>query len=124
MRPDYCPVANHPCMSDCEKPCSFDNGGMLLQLQQALDMLAGLHPGLTTDDPMQMAQQIFDHVQAEQAAHRRDVDGWRSNCEWRDVLINRWRAGMRELISQRMGAEAIRERLQSLLQGAAQEGPL
>lgn len=121
MRPDFCPVANHPCAAGCEKPCSLSDGGVTLQLQQALDMLAGLHPCLTTDDPTQMAQQIFDAVMAERAEHERALENSRRNIEGRDALIDRWRAGMRDIIPQRMGAEAIRERLQSLLNGAAQE---
>jgi len=92
---------------------------LLAERQQALDMLAGLHPCLTTDDPAEMARQIFDAVMAERAAHAEELANHRRNLEGRDALISRWRAGMRELIPQRMGAEAIRERLQSLLAGAA-----
>ncbi|HEY8877777.1 MAG TPA: hypothetical protein VIN03_09460 [Roseateles sp.] len=117
-RPDWCPVANHPCAAGCETPCSLSNGGMLMEMQQALDLLAGLHPCLTTDDPAEMAKQIFDSVMSERSAHAQAVTNWARNLDFRDELIARWRAGMRELISQRMGAEAIRERLQSLLRGA------
>lgn len=117
-RPDWCPVANHPCAAGCETPCSLSNGGMLMEMQQALDLLAGLHPCLTTDDPAEMARQIFDAVMSERAAHAEELKNHARNLEARDALISRWRAGMRELIPQRMGAEAIRERLQSLLRGA------
>lgn len=91
----------------------------LERTQQALDMLAGLHPCLTTDDPAEMAKQIFDAVMSERSAHAQEVTNWARNLDFRDELIARWRAGMRELIPQRMGAEAIRERLQSLLAGPA-----
>lgn len=84
----------------------------------ALDMLCGLAGEVSTDDPMTAAERIFDHVQAERAAHVQELKNYRRNLEGRDALIARWRAGMKEIISQRMGAEAIRERLQSLLQGA------
>jgi hypothetical protein len=96
---------------------------MLVEMQQALDMLAGLHPCLTTDEPPEMARQIFDAVMAERAAHAEELANHRRNLEGRDALIDRWRAGMRELIPQRMGAEAIRERLQSLLSGGAIQSP-
>ena len=89
----------------------------LIELQQALDLLAGLHPCLTTDDPAEMAKQIFDAVMSERAAHAQALANHARNLEARDALIARWRAGMRELIPKRMGAEAIRERLQSLLAG-------
>ena len=117
MRPDYCPVANHPCAAGCETPCSFSDGGVTLQLQQALDMLCGLAGEVSTDDPMAAAERIFDHVQAERAAHAQELENCRRNLEGRDALISKWRAGMREIIPQRMGAEAIRDRLQSLLRG-------
>lgn len=89
--------------------------------QRALDMLAGLHPCLTTDDPTEMAKQIFDAVMAERAEYERQMANHARNLEGRDALIARWRAGMRSLISRRMGAEAIRERLQSIMQGTDQE---
>jgi hypothetical protein len=38
-----------------------------------LELLAGLHPELTTDDPRQQALAIFDHVQSERAEHQRSV---------------------------------------------------
>ena len=72
---------------------------------------------MTTDDPTEMAKQIFDSVMAERSAHAQELANHARNLEARDALIGRWRAGMRELIPQRMGAEAIRERLQSLLTG-------
>lgn len=117
MRADFCPVANHPCAAGCEKPCSLSDGGVTMQLQQALDMLCGLAGEVSTDDPMTAAERIFDHVQAERAAHAQELENYRRNLEGRDALIARWRAGMKEIIPQRMGAEAIRERLQSLLRG-------
>jgi hypothetical protein len=44
------------------------------ELQQALDFLAGLHPCLTTDEPMVMAQSIFDTVQGQAAEQRRQLE--------------------------------------------------
>lgn len=70
----------------------------IAEMQQALDMLAGLHPCLTTDDPAEMAKQIFDAVMSERAAHAQELANHARNLEARDALIARWRAGMRELI--------------------------
>jgi hypothetical protein len=53
-------------------------------LRKALDLLAGLHPCLTTDDPMAMAEAIFEAVQSreqeardEEARHERAAEGFR-----------------------------------------------
>lgn len=89
MRADFCPVANHPCAAGCEKPCSLSDGGVTLQLQQALDMLCGLAGEVSTDDPMTAAERIFDHVQAERAAHVQELKNYRRNLEGRDALIRR-----------------------------------
>ncbi|WP_423459921.1 hypothetical protein [Ottowia sp. VDI28] len=95
-RPDYCPVGNEPCQSMCEEPCSWTPKTKAGKLQAALDLLAGLHPGLTVDDPMEAAQRIFDHVQAEQAEHRRERENDRLNIAARDSLIRRLRAQAKE----------------------------
>ncbi|HEX7687317.1 MAG TPA: hypothetical protein VF453_06410 [Burkholderiaceae bacterium] len=52
-----------------------DSAGSLVgDRDLALGLLRGLHPEITRDEPMEVAQQIFDHVQAErEVASRRIV---------------------------------------------------
>lgn len=53
----------------CEEPCSWQGpkrGTLLVEHEQALAFLAGLHPCLTIDGPpMAVAERIFDAVMAE-----------------------------------------------------------
>lgn len=51
------------------------------QYRQALAFLAGLHPGLTTDDPMAQAEAIFDHVTAERAALQHELARAENNAQ-------------------------------------------
>jgi hypothetical protein len=52
----------------------------------ALGLLCGLHPEITRDEPLEVAQQIFDHVQAERADHAREVKSLRQTI---DELLRR-----------------------------------
>lgn len=51
------------------------------ELRRALSLLAGLHPCLTTDEPMPMAQAIFDHVLSERAELEREATSCRATTE-------------------------------------------
>ena len=51
----------------------------------ALGLLCGLHPEITRDEPAEVAQQIFDHVQAERAEHQRELTSARQTI---DLLLN------------------------------------
>lgn len=44
------------------------------EYEQALSLLAGLHPGLTIDGPpLEVAARIFDAVVAERAHHEQEI---------------------------------------------------
>ena len=60
--------------------------------REALDMLAGLHPGLTvdTDQPMAMAGAIFESVQAE-------IRQWREEAEKSRAMLVSFHAERAEL---------------------------
>lgn len=58
-------------------------------LQHALDFLRGLHPEITVDDPMTVAEQIFDHVMAERREHKREIENMWRNIQARDGIIAR-----------------------------------
>jgi len=60
-------------------------------LQQALDLLCGLHPQVTRDEPMEVAVQIFDQVQAERAAHAAALANAQRNIDGRDQMIAKLR---------------------------------
>ena len=50
-------------------------GDLLKQHERALALLAGLHPCITIDGPPEeVAQRIFDHVQAQSRAQQRRID--------------------------------------------------
>jgi hypothetical protein len=85
MRADYCPVAGEPCQSLCDQPCDAKRHES--ELQKALDFLCGLHPEVTADRPMVIAQQIFDHVQSELAERARSLENALQNLEDRNALI-------------------------------------
>lgn len=55
----------------------------LSEHKQALDFLAGLHPGITIDGPpMAVAELIFDAVQAEQRALKEEIEKKERNLDW------------------------------------------
>lgn len=55
----------------------------LSDYKQALDFLAGLHPGITIDGPpMAVAELIFDAVQAEQRALKEEIERKERNLDW------------------------------------------
>lgn len=55
----------------------------LSEYKQALDFLAGLHPGITIDGPpMAVAELIFDAVQAEQRALKEEIKKKERNIDW------------------------------------------
>lgn len=55
----------------------------LSEYKQALDFLAGLHPGITIDGPpMAVAELIFDAVQAEQRALKEEIEKKERNLDW------------------------------------------
>lgn len=62
----------------------------LSDYKQALDFLAGLHPGITIDGPpMAVAGLIFDAVQAEQSALKEEIEKKERNLAWmRKELAN------------------------------------
>lgn len=62
----------------------------LSEYKQALDFLAGLHPGITIDGPpMAVAELIFDAVQAEQRALKEEIGKKERNLDWmRKELAN------------------------------------
>lgn len=64
--------------------------------RQALDLLCGLHPGITVDEPLAVALAIFGHVLAERAEHQRARENDMRNIEWRDALIRQYRAQPQE----------------------------
>lgn len=51
------------------------------ELRRALSLLAGLHQCLTTDEPMEAAQAIFDHVMSERAELEREATSCRATTE-------------------------------------------
>jgi len=63
-------------------------------LRQALDLLRGLHPEITRDEPMEVSQQIFDHVMATHAQARRDLVNAHENIQARDQVLLRQRAAL------------------------------
>lgn len=55
----------------------------LSEHKQALDLLAGLHPGITIDGPpMAVAELIFDAVQADQRALKDEIAKQERNLDW------------------------------------------
>ena len=55
----------------------------LSDYKQALDFLAGLHPGITIDGPpMAVAGLIFDAVQAEQRALKEEIEKKERHLDW------------------------------------------
>lgn len=67
----------------------------LSEYEQALDFLAGLHPGITIDaPPMAVAELIFDAVQAEQRALKEEIEKKERNLDWmRKELAKRAHGG-------------------------------
>ena len=69
---------------------------------EALGYLSGLHPGLAVDpdQPMKMAEAIFEHVQAEKAALQERIDSLqRSVQQLRRDLIDEQREARRDAIA-------------------------
>lgn len=60
-------------------------------LQNALHILCGLHPEITTDEPMDVALRIFDHVQAERLDHQRETEDLRRTIEAQQTLLAKHR---------------------------------
>jgi hypothetical protein len=61
------------------------------ELQKALDFLCGLHPCVTAENPMHIAEQIFGSVMAERRELQREVKRLEEVIAGRDELIRQMR---------------------------------
>lgn len=61
------------------------------ELKKALDFLCGLHPCVTAENPMQIAEQIFDSVMAERRKLHREIKRLKEVIAGRDLYIRQMR---------------------------------